>query len=68
MSEPIVQPGVAEPAKTVIHLSLFGLLAVVTAYNAVAGAERKDRRLLANAVLYGAMTLFEARQVLRHLE
>ena len=68
MSDPLLTPDHAESFKSLVHLSLFGLAAMCLGYNAMAWSERRQAHLAVNAVVYGALAVFEATQVTRHLQ
>ena len=60
--------GEQEEVKGAIH-AVTGLLALAMAtYNATAWGYRREPRLGANAIIYGAVALFEVKQTLHHLQ
>ena len=58
--------GVSEGYKGAIHLALFALSTVCAAYNLGAGVSRSERRLWAQAAVYGGLAAWEATQVKAH--
>lgn len=62
------QAGHAEGVKGCVHVVLMGISGACFAYNVGAWLFRRERHLLANAVLYGSLTAVEAYQVARHWE
>lgn len=64
---PITTPGQSETFKAGVHLALFGLAVTAGAYNLAALQARPSRQLAVNAVIYGALAWFEARNVLGHM-
>ena len=59
--------GEQEEVKGAIH-AVTGLLALTMAtYNAAAWCYRRDPHLGANAIIYGAVAVFEVKQTLHHL-
>lgn len=62
-----LQPGEAEPFKAGVHLGLFGLAVACVGYNLMAWTERRERHLLQNVAVYGALTLYEYQQIRSHV-
>lgn len=58
--------GEAPTVKSAVHGATGILLAMMAVYNGTAWYHRRETHLLVNTVVYSAMTLFEAYQVLRH--
>lgn len=61
------QSGAAEPAKAATHAALGLLAGGCFVYNFTAWILRRERHLAFNAVIYGALTLLEWKQVRHHL-
>ena len=60
--------GEAEGFKAGVHLGLFGLAVACLGYNLMAWGERKDRHLLRNVAVYGALTVYEYHQITSHVK
>lgn len=66
MTDPIFQPQSCEPFKGFVHLAIFGLATAAGLYNLGAALSRRELRLAANTVIYGALIVHEARETMRH--
>jgi hypothetical protein len=64
----VLHRGNAEPLKACVHGVALGTAALCALYNLAAWLERRQRHLAVNAVLYGAVTVWEYHHVRRHLE
>jgi len=63
----LLQPGEHEELKATVH-SVAGLLMLVcAAYNLGAWCVRRERHLAVNALVYSALTAWEAKNVAHHL-
>ena len=62
----MLSPGVGDVYKGGVHLTLFALAAVCTAYNVGAFLSRPTRKLAINTAVYGGLMALEARQVHAH--
>ena len=60
------QSGEREFEKGVAHAVAVMLMGAMAVYNGVAWLYRRDRHLAVNAMIYGAMTALEVKQVMRH--
>lgn len=68
VTDALLTHGEAELFKGGVHLCLFGLTAMCFGYNLMALSQRHERHLAANVAIYGALSWFEFRQIIRHLE
>ncbi len=64
--ERMLAAGSAEVYKGSVHLTMFALAAVCTAYNIGALLSRPTRQLAVNAIVYVGLMALEAKQVHRH--
>ena len=60
-------PGESEPIKAAVHIGLFSLAAMCLGYNSLAWSARKERHLLINIFIYGALAAYEGEQIRHHL-
>lgn len=63
----VLHCGSCETLKTGVHATALGLFAVMALYNTAAWLCRRERHLAVNAVLYGALTVWERTHVAHHL-
>lgn len=68
MIDPLANRGHAEIFKAGVHLGIFALASACLGYNAMAFGQRGERRLLGNAGLYALLLLYEAEQIVQHLQ
>lgn len=63
----LFQEGALEWYKAFVHMAMLGLSVTCVGYNVGAWLARRERHLAVNAVVYGFLAAYEARQIARHL-
>jgi hypothetical protein len=63
----VLTPGSCEVLKAGVHGAALGLIALMGIYNAAAWLRRRDPHLAVNAILYGALTVWERHHVRHHI-
>ena len=63
----VLTPGSCEVLKAGVHAATLGLIALMGVYNAAAWLRRRDPHLAVNAILYGALTVWERHHVRHHI-
>ncbi len=63
----VLQSGNNEPLKTAVHGLALGTAALCGAYNLAAWLVRRQKHLAINAVMYGAVVIWEFTHVRHHL-
>lgn len=63
----VLTPGSCEVLKAGVHAAALGLIALMGIYNAAAWLRRRDPHLAVNAILYGALTVWERHHVRHHI-
>ena len=62
----IERNGESERVKELVHEAMLALAGAAGLYNWAAWRARREPRLFINALLYGALAIFEATQAARH--
>ena len=68
MRERVIDPGVVEHTKGVLHSFMFMLAGMFFTYNTMAYIDRREKENLANMIVYGPLTVWEFNRVLGHLK
>lgn len=63
----VLRGGQCEPLKAGVHATALGLFVVMGAYNGAAWLLRREGHLALNAVVYGALIVWEQHHIAHHL-